>query len=196
MKTFRQSDHGIKGDSIANSKCSWKSESWQISVRIYFGESRNVITNRRTRLQANFWLVCVLFPAVLARLTRICSTRLTSRFLLRSVSQLSMQTLCQSRLSNEKDMVSWPPINNKHFKLTPDQALVLSAHIHTHIQTRKHGRVIIFALKKFRRAHFHCFFSSLFSFFFWWRYKSERWKAYLMFMVVLGWTAFTVQRQY
>lgn len=100
---------------------------------------------------------------------------------------------CVKDSVHDKNRIAcWPPSKDKHCKLTKTKAF------YTHALCRRVGWVIFFfSLQKFESVGFYSVSQSFFLLlFFWWGKRSERWKAYLMFIVVLGWTAFTVQRQY
>lgn len=71
-----------------------------------------------------------------------------------------------------------------------------SIQTHTHRQHHRRARAIVPAPQKFKSACCYSIWFFFLSLLFWWRKRSRRWKAYLMFIAVLGWRAFRVLRQY
>lgn len=108
-------------------------------------------------------------------------------------TQQAKPTLCVRDSGCHKNAIaSWPPNKDRHFKLTKP----LLKHTPTDSAVMLGG--LSFLPCRSLKVHAFTVYLRLFSFLslFWWRKRSQRWKAYLMFIVVLSWTAFRVQRQY
>lgn len=95
---------------------------------------------------------------------------------------------CQNSVCDKNDAVSRPPNKDRPFKLNK----FLSRHTH-----RQHRRVAWLSFLPRRSLKACAFTVSLHVVsHFWWRKRSWRWKAYLMFIAVLSWRALRVPRQY